>query len=114
MHHKKKLLAVSILAIGLSACASGPEGRQSPGEYLRDSGITTRVKTAFIRDSDIHAMDIHVETMNGTVRLTGQAASQREIDRAAEIAASVAGVESVRNEIQLREKEEVVTETTKP
>lgn len=114
MHHKKTLLAVCLLAFGLSACASGPEERQSPGDYIHDSSITTKIKTALIRDPEVHAMDIHVQTMNGKVQLTGYAASQKEIDHAAELAATVAGVDSVKNDIQLKEQKEAATETSKP
>jgi osmotically-inducible protein OsmY len=115
MHHTKTLLAATLLAIGLSACASGPGERQGAGDYFHDSGITTKVKTAFIRDPDIHSMDIHVETINGKVQLTGHADTQKEIDRAAELAASVSGVEGVKNDIQLKEKEKAaVTEVGKP
>lgn len=104
MLDKKTLVAAFVLAIGLASCASGPE-RQGAGEYIRDSGITTRVKTAFIRDPDIHAMNIHVSTVNGMVQLSGFAASQKEIDRAVELATTVSGVESVKNDIELKEQE---------
>lgn len=105
MQHKKTLIALSFLAVGLSACASGPEGRPSAGDYFHDSSITTKVKTALIQDPDVHAMSIHVRTQDSKVELTGYADSQKEIDRAAEIAAAISGVEGVKNDIQLKEKE---------
>lgn len=110
MHHKKTLLAAFLMTVGLAACASGPE-RQSAGDYIHDSSITTRVKTAFIRDPDVHAMDIHVETMGGKVQLSGFAASQKEIDRAVELATAVSGVEGIKNDIQLKEKEKEASES---
>lgn len=113
MDHRKTLLAAFLLAFSLAGCASGPE-RQSAGDYLHDAGITTRVKTALIREPDIHAMDIHVETMNGRVQLSGFAASQKEIDRAIEIATSVSGVEGIKNDIQLKEAEKAAAAENKP
>lgn len=110
MFQKKMLLAACLLSVGLSACASGPE-RQGPGDYIHDSSITTRVKTAFIRDPDIHAMGIHVETIDSKVQLSGTAATQKEIDRAVEIATGVSGVEGVKNDIQLKEKEKEASES---
>lgn len=113
MNQKRTLLAAFLLAFSLAGCAAGPE-RQSAGDYIHDSGITTRVKTALIRDPDIHAMDIHVKTMNGRVQLSGFAASQKEIDRAIELATSVSGVEGIENEIQLKEAEKEASAENKP
>lgn len=103
MQHTKSLLLTLILVAGLAGCATGPE-KQSAGDYIRDSAITTRIKAAFLGDPDIHAMDIKVETTDGKVQLTGHAGSQQEIDRAVEIATSISGVQGVANRIELKEE----------
>ena len=95
------------LAIGvgtpfvLAACGSTPT-RESPGEYIDDATITTKVKSAFVADKTVSAMDVKVETYKGTVQLSGFAKSQTEINQAVAIARGVKGVQSVKNDIQLK------------
>jgi len=74
---------------------------QSTGEYVDDSVITARVKSAFVADKAVSALAIKVETFKGVVRLSGSAGSQQEIDRAIELTRDVPGVQSVENNIQL-------------
>lgn len=74
---------------------------QNTGEYVDDSVITAKVKSAFLADKSVSALAIKVETFKGVVRLSGKADSQREIDRAVELARNVPGVQSVENNIQL-------------
>lgn len=78
---------------------------QSAGEYLDDSVITARVKTAFAVDKSVDAPSIKVETFEGVVRLSGSTDSQQKIDRATELAREVRGVQSVENNIQLEKPE---------
>lgn len=75
---------------------------KSAGEYVDDAAITAKVKAAFVRDNEVKALDIKVETYRGVVQLSGFARNNAEIQRALEIARNVAGVKSVRNDIQLR------------
>ena len=53
-------------------------------------------------DRTVAATSINVETMQGTVQLSGFAKSQAEKDRAAELARSAKGVRNVRNDIVVR------------
>ena len=46
--------------------------------------------------------DVGVTTLNGNVRLTGRVNSERERQRAAQIAREVKGVRGVNNEIAVR------------
>ena len=86
---------------GLTACAETPR-QASLGESIDDSVITTRIKAKFVEDSTVSALRISVETFKGTVQLRGFANSNAEITRAAEIARSVDGVKSIRNDIHLK------------
>jgi osmotically-inducible protein OsmY len=45
---------------------------------------------------------VQVETFKGTVQLSGFVGSERERQRAAELARSVEGVKEVRNDLQLK------------
>lgn len=93
-------LLVAVLT-ALTAC-SGTPARESTGEYLDDSLITTKVKTAFVEDKAVSALDIKVVTFKGAVQLSGFANSRQEIDRAAQLARDVKGVTSVKNDIRLK------------
>ena len=94
----RTLCVITVLLVGLIGCA-GSVRQESTGEYLDDSAITTRVKSAFVADKQVSALGIKVVTFKGTVQLSGFANSQQEIDRAVQLTREVAGVKSVKNDI---------------
>ena len=97
-------LAVAMTAVTLLA-ASGcavTRGQETVGAYVDDATITTRVKTRFIENKDVDASAISVETLNGTVMLSGFAKSMTEKTSAERIAREVNGVRAVKNEIAIR------------
>jgi osmotically-inducible protein OsmY len=87
-----------ILIAGFAACASTPT-RESTGEYVDDSVITTKVKSQLAADDFLKSFQISVETYKGTVQLSGFVGSQKAVDKAGEIARSVNGVTSVKNDL---------------
>lgn len=93
-------LLVAVLT-ALTACSGSPT-RESTGEYIDDSVITTKVKAAFVEDKTVNALDIKVVTFKGAVQLSGFANNPQEIDRAVEIARGVKGVTAVKNDIRLK------------
>ncbi len=96
---------VFLLAVGATALTTGcaSEGTKSSfGEVVDDSVITTKVKSLFVEDKTVSALQISVETYKGTVQLSGFANTQAESKRAAEIAASVKGVKEVKNNIVVK------------
>lgn len=76
--------------------------QQTTGAYVDDSVLTTRIKTRFIDSKEVDAAAISVETLNGTVMLSGFAKSQLERSTAENIARGVSGVKMVKNEITVR------------
>ena len=66
------------------------------------AGITTLVKSRFVEDKTVGAASIKVETLKGTVMLSGFAKSNAERDAAEAIARGVKGVVSVKNEVAVR------------
>ncbi len=68
---------------------------------VKDTTITTKVKAKFVEDKTVSATDIHVKTVNGVVRLTGNAKSRDESSKAAALAREVEGVKSVTNNIKV-------------
>jgi osmotically-inducible protein OsmY len=95
------ILAFGLVGLGLSGCAV-TDGQSSVGQYVDDKTIATRVKSRFAQDDSVSAMRIDVDSLNGTVQLTGFASSAAEKARAAEIARDVPDVKSVRNDIVVR------------
>ena len=75
---------------------------RSLGTAIDDSGITMRVKSAFVADPDIKALDITVEARKGEVQLSGFVDTQAQIDRALDIAKRTEGVTSVQNKLALK------------
>jgi hyperosmotically inducible protein len=92
-------LAASLIAI--SGCAV-TRGQESVGAYVDDTAITTSIKARFVDNRDVDASSIKVETLNGTVMLSGFAKNNLERGTAERIARDVNGVRSVRNEISVR------------
>jgi hypothetical protein len=94
-------MAASLVFLAASGCAVS-RGQESMGAYIDDVGITTLVKSRFYEDKDVAGSSISVETLNGTVMLSGFAKSGLERNKAATIAQGVRGVKSVKNEIAVR------------
>ena len=93
-------LAATTLIV-LPGCAV-TRGQSTVGEYIDDATITTQVKARMVENKQVDAAAISVETLNGTVLLSGFAKSSSERDTAENIARGVNGVKSVRNEIAIR------------
>jgi hyperosmotically inducible protein len=102
MNQKHLSTSILVLALlGTAGCAV-TSGQSSVGQYVDDATITTRVKTRFAEDKQVSAMRIKVETLNGTVQLSGFADSEAERQRAVEVARSVPDVKSVRDSIVVK------------
>lgn len=67
------------------------------GQFVDDSVITAKVKAALLKDPVVSAVAVSVETRKGTVLLSGFVESDSQLRRAAEIAATVQGVVTVKN-----------------
>lgn len=96
-------LAASLAALLLlgTGCAV-TRGQESVGAYFDDTGITTQIKSRYVESKQVDAAAISVETLNGTVMLSGFAKSQNERSAAETIARAVSGVKAVKNEIAVR------------
>ncbi|MGH7995835.1 MAG: BON domain-containing protein [Opitutaceae bacterium] len=92
---------VALAGLGAGGCAATTT-RESTGEYVDDSAITAKVKTALIGDPAVKSFQIDVTTFRGIVQLSGfvdnavqRAAAQRD-------AQGVAGVRQVEDRISLK------------
>ena len=100
----RQLLAAAITAAALlttTGCAV-IRGQESVGAYIDDATITTQIKSRFVESKSVDAASIRVETLKGTVLLSGFAKNPEERSVAERIARDVNGVKVVRNEIIVR------------
>ncbi|HME43881.1 MAG TPA: BON domain-containing protein [Syntrophorhabdales bacterium] len=91
-------LLVLMLIATFASCASTPK-QESTGEYVDDSVITTKVKSLLAADDFLKSFQIGVESYKGIVQLSGFVNSQNAVDKAGQIAGSVKGVRSVKNNL---------------
>ncbi|MCB2168985.1 MAG: BON domain-containing protein [Deltaproteobacteria bacterium] len=101
MKTRRRILAYLVLImfiVALAACASTSK-KESTGEYVDDSVITTKVKSLLAEDDFLKSFQISVETYKGTVQLSGFVNSRQAVDKANQIAYSVKGVKSVKNDL---------------
>jgi osmotically-inducible protein OsmY len=100
----RTLLAMTVTALALvtvTGCAV-TRGQETVGAYIDDSTITARIKARFVDNQQVDAAAISVETLNGTVMLSGFAKNATERTTAEGIARDVSGVKAVKNEIAVR------------
>ena len=94
--------AATVFALITASGCAVTRGQETTGAYIDDTAITTSVKTKFIDNKDVDASAISVETLNGTVMLSGFAKNPAERATAESIASKVSGVKSVKNSIAVR------------
>ena len=93
--------AAAITVVTATGCAVA-RNQQTAGSYIDDAGITTAVKAKMAEDKTVAATSISVETLNGTVQLSGFAKSQAEQHPAEARARNTKTVREVRNSIVVR------------
>lgn len=103
MNFRTPLASAAIMAALLvtSGCAV-MRGQETVGAYVDDATITTQVKSRFVENKAVDAASIKVETLNGTVMLSGFAKNSTERSTAESLTWKVQGVKAVKNEIAVR------------
>ncbi|WBY03387.1 BON domain-containing protein [Ramlibacter tataouinensis] len=104
MKQYARALAIAALA-GATLASTGcavMRGQETAGSYVDDAATTTAVKTRFVEDKTVDAAAIKVETLQGTVQLSGFAKSNAEKAQAEYLARNTKGVRAVRNDIIVR------------
>jgi len=103
MKYARALAFAAIAGITVvTAGCSVARNQQTVGSYVDDAGITTAVKAKMAEDKSVSATSISVETLNGTVQLSGFSKSQAEKNQAEVIARNTKNVRDVRNNIVVR------------
>jgi hyperosmotically inducible protein len=96
-----KAVAGLLFVAALGGCASTHK-QESAGEYVDDTVITTKVKAVILDNKFTNGLDVNVETYKGVVQLSGFVKGAAEHDKAIELARSVNGVRSVKDDIVVR------------
>jgi osmotically-inducible protein OsmY len=94
-------LLAALMLTTVVGCAS-TDKKESVGEYVDDTVITTAVKAAIVNEPTLKVSEINVETFKGVVQLSGFVASADSVATASTVARSVKGVKSVKNDIRLK------------
>ena len=88
-----------ITIVTATGCSVAREQQTVGSLCVDDAGITAAVKAKMAEDKNVSATSISVETLNGTVQLSGFAKSQTEKNQAENIARNTKHVREVRNNI---------------
>ena len=99
--HAIAIATLSVATLLTSGCAV-IRGQETVGAYVDDAAISTAVKAKFVEDKTVDAGAVKVESLNGTVALSGFAKSDAEKSRAESIARNTKGVREVRNNLLVR------------
>ena len=94
----KTWLVFEVLGVLAGGCASTPTS-DSTGQYIDDTVITTKVKSALLGDDAVKSFAVSVETVKGVVQLSGFVNTSDQRSAAGKDAAAVAGVKSVKNDL---------------
>lgn len=96
-----QIVLALVFSLVLAACA-GSAKQESTGEYIDDTILTSRVKSALLNDPSVSGIAINVETFKGTVQLAGFVKTVAERNRAVQLARETKGVRQVKNDILIR------------
>ena len=92
----------SVLAPVAAHAADSDADRSNPANYVKDSVITTKIKTKLAADHLGSMKHVRVDTdRNGGVWMTGTANSQEAVDKAVAIARNTEGVKSVHSDLKV-------------
>jgi hyperosmotically inducible protein len=82
--------------------AESIQQRMQMTEFAADSVITAKVKAALIKDLELKAFDVSVQTNHGRVLLSGVVGDRNQAQHAAQLASAVSGVERVENALKVK------------
>lgn len=88
-------LALGGLTGGCAATATS----DSTGQYVDDTVITTKVKSALLGDEAVKSFAVSVETVKGVVQLSGFVNTSAQKSAAGREASAVPGVKTVKNDL---------------
>ena len=104
---RKLATFAGILFVAMALGCASTAKQEGTGEYVDDTVITTKVKAAILNEPTLKSAEINVETFKGVVQLSGFVSSQAAENKAVEVARTVGGVKSVKNDMRLKYRRRV-------
>jgi hyperosmotically inducible protein len=101
LFQKITVLLFSGALISLTACAA-TDTKESTGQYVDNSVLTAKVKTAIFNEPTLKSSEIKVQTYKGEVQLSGFVSSIEQTNKAVELAKTIPGVTSVKNDMRVK------------
>ena len=99
---RKLATFAGVLFVAMALGCASTAKQEGTGEYIDDTVITTKVKTAIFNEPSLKSAEINVETFKGVVQLSGFVSSASAANRAVEVARTVGGVKSVKNDMRVK------------
>lgn len=96
------LMCLTSVAYAAEKMAEPTPAKESAGDYVSDSWITTKVKTSLMEDKLVKATEVNVETYKGVVQLSGFVSSDAAMAQAVKVAQGVKGVTAVKNNMRVK------------
>lgn len=99
-----KKISTFMMALSMMFMVGGAsaDNKESTGEFIDDTVITTKIKAALLDEIGLKSSEINVETFKGVVQLSGFVTSQEMINKAIEVTRAVKGVKSIKNNMLIR------------
>lgn len=97
----RTLFLACALAVSVASCAA-VSGRETTGEYVDDAVITAKAKAAIFDEPSLRTLQVHVESFQDVVQLSGFVDSQDSKTKAGRLVAGIQGVRSVKNDLVVR------------
>jgi len=76
--------------------------KEGTAEYVDDSVITAKVRAALVAEPDLKSTEINVETVKGTVTLSGVVRSKENMEKAVKVTRGVKGVHRINNDMRVQ------------
>jgi hyperosmotically inducible protein len=111
------LVLVSVAVLGPVGCMNDQNARANSaneqpsgygaktGQYIDDSVLTTKVKTALAAHDSLKTLVLHVDSDKGVITISGTVHSQDQSDQVIQIARGVEGVRAVNNQLNIKAAE---------
>ena len=99
---RKLATLVGVLFVAMALGCASTSKQEGTGEYVDDTVITGKVKTAIFNEPSLKSAEINVETFKGVVQLSGFVSSPASETLAVQVARNVGGVKSVKNDMRLK------------
>lgn len=97
-------LAAAFGTFALLSAAAPVLADETAGSFLDDTAITTKIKASLIKDQELKAFDIHVDTDHAIVHLTGNVDTSIQRADAVRVAKTTTNVRDVVNDITVNKK----------